>query len=132
MVGEIEMARKDPEKDREYDRKWKKENPEKFREYYKRNKKRILEKQREYQKTRDPKKQKEYKRNWYLQYRQKKNPNYKPKVTFHDYETHHQLAMGSGIRTHREWVECYKLGLMPDGIYIDPAASFSKSYEKRR
>ena len=44
------MSRKDPEKDREYRRQWRKENREK-----------ILE----------------YKRNWWRQNAPKKNPNYK-------------------------------------------------------
>ena len=37
----------------------------------------------------------EYQRN----YRKKKNPNYKPQDSYHDFETHRELAMSSGIKT---------------------------------
>ena len=62
-----------------------------------------------------------YNRKWWRSWKKKKDPNYKPRITFHDYETHRELAMNSGIQSKREWKECYKMGLFPDGIYQDPA-----------
>jgi hypothetical protein len=43
---------------------------------------------------------------------------------YYDYETHHELAMNSGIESSYEWIECYKLGFFPIGIYRDPSLAF--------
>ena len=45
---------------------------------------------------------------------------------FHDFETHRELAITSGINDAREWKECYKLGLFPDGIYSNPDQAFGR------
>ena len=45
---------------------------------------------------------------------------------FHDFETHRELAINSGIQNQREWSECCKMGLMPDGIYADPQQAFGR------
>ena len=88
----------------------------------------YAEKQRERERKRyreDPdyaEKQREYQRN----YRKIKNPNYKPQDSYHDFETHRELAINSGIENSREWHECFKLGLMPDGIYLDPYQAFRR------
>ena len=29
-------------------------------------------------------------------------------MDYHDFETHRQLAINSGIQNQREWIECYK------------------------
>jgi len=39
--------------------------------------------------------------------------------------------MNSGIETSREWFECYKLGLFPDGIYSDPQTIFKNPEDKQ-
>ena len=70
----------------------------------------------------DPEKQKEY----YRQYKQKKNPNYKPHDSYYDFETHRELAMSSGIQSMREWRECFKLGFMPNWIYYSPERAFRR------
>tara|TARA_B100000029_G_scaffold438802_1_gene454991 strand:+ start:319 stop:615 length:297 start_codon:yes stop_codon:yes gene_type:complete len=97
------MAHKDPEKAREYYKEWREKNREKH---------------------------KEYQREWYIKKAKKKDPNYKfPSKgldAYHDYETHHQLAICSGIRTEREWTECFQRGFMPDGIYSDPSRAFRR------
>ena len=67
-------------------------------------------------------KAREYQRN----YRKIKNPNIKRHDSYHDFETHHQLAINSGIQSQREWRECYIRGFMPNGIYIDPERSFRR------
>ena len=90
------MPRKDLEKNREYQREWRKKNPDYSSKFHK------------------------------LLYR-KKHPNVKHYDSYHDYETHHQLAMSSGIRTQKEWFECFKQGLMPDGIYTDPSRVFRRN-----
>ncbi len=87
----------------EYMRQWRKKNSEKAREYM---------------------------RQWYLKKEKKKDPNYKPQITYHDYETHHQLAIYSGVRAEREWRECHQRGFMPDGIYRDPSRSFGRHNPK--
>ncbi len=77
----------------------------------------------------DPVKKKEYLGQW-----RKKNPNYyrerwrnkNPMQTYHDFETHHQLAINSGIETVLEWVMCHKMGLFPDGIYANPNQAFGR------
>ena len=92
------MPCKDLEKNREYQREWRKKNPDYA---YERNIKRKL------------------------LYR-KKHPNVKHYDSYHDYETHHQLAMSSGIRTQKEWFECFQQGLMPDGIYQNPNKVFRR------
>ena len=89
------MPRKDPEKNRENQRKWRERNPEKNREY-----------QRNYRKI--------------------KNPNIKPHDSYYDFETHRELAMNSGIENMREWFECSKRGLLPDGIYSHPENIFRR------
>ncbi len=98
------MPYKDPEKRREYDRQWKKNNPEKFRQYLDRHatKRKLL-------------------------YR-KKHPQVRKYAydSYHDFETHHELAMSSGIQSQNEWLECFKLGLMPDGIYQSPYRAFRR------
>ena len=102
------------EERKEYVRKWRKKNPNYQIEYKKKN----------------PEKHKEYQRKWYIKKAKKKDPNYKPSKglnAFHDYETHHQLAMSSGIRSEREWTECFQRGFMPDGIYSYPAKAFKRS-----
>ena len=73
----------------------------------------------------------EYMRQW-----KKEHPNYDreryikknpiPMHTYHDFETHRELAMSSGIRTHREWRECCKMGLIPNGIYSSPDRVFRR------
>ena len=72
-----------------------------------------------------------YNRKWWRSWKKKKDPNYKPRITFHDYETHRELAMASGIKTQPEWVECYKLGFMPDGIYFSPDREFRENKDKK-
>ena len=91
------MPHKDPEKRKEYDRQWHKEN-------------------------KDPEKRREYQRN----YRKIKNPNIKRHDSYLDFETHHQLAMSSGIQSQREWYECHRMRLLPDGIYQNPNKAFGR------
>ena len=82
----------------------------------------------------DPEKYMEYHREWrkknpnYMkEWRKKKDPDYEPrKDSYHDFETHRELAINSGIENSREWHECFKLGLMPDGIYLDPYQAFRR------
>ena len=105
------MPRKDPEKQREYHREWRKKNPNYDRERWENgetNPERTRVKSREY-------------------YREK-HPNCKHRygVFHHDFETHHQLAINSGIETVLEWVMCHKMGLFPDGIYVNPADAFKR------
>ena len=45
---------------------------------------------------------------------------------FHDYDTHKQLAMNSGINSAVEWHECHKMRLFPDGIYSNPNKAFRR------
>ena len=81
----------------------------------------------------DPEKQREYNRDnkerrnkisleWY----RKKHPNAKHYDSYCDFETHRELAIHSGIQSKQEWRECFKLGLMPDGIYADPERVFRR------
>ncbi len=85
----------------------------------------------------DPEKHREQQRQWrkknpnYMtEWKKKKNPNYKSRRdrrdAHYDFETHHQLAINSGIRTEREWYECHKIGLFPDGIYQNPNTAFRR------
>ena len=93
----------------------------------------YAEKSREYQRNRyreDPdfaEKSREYQRN----YRKIKNPNIKRRDSYHDFETHRELAMSSGIQSYNEWRECFKLGLMPDGIYSSPDREFRRNGRNR-
>ena len=96
----IEMTDKDPEKRREYHREWRKKNKEKNREY-----------------------RRDYFRNRYI----KKHPNVKRRFSgYYDFETHRELAMSSGVENMREWIECSKLGLLPDGIHSHPEKAFRR------
>ena len=81
-----------------------------------------MEYQRQYHKDNKEKRNKMRAENY-----RKKHPNYKPRITHYDFETHRELAMNSGIRTSFEWHECHELGLMPDGIYHAPDKTFSRS-----
>ena len=84
-------------------------DPEKRREYYQNNK----EQKREYQRN----------------YRKINNPNvrrYNNLYHYYDFETHRELAMSSGIQSQREWIECHKMGLVPDGIYRNPYQAFRR------
>ena len=90
------MARKDSEKRREYHREWRKKNKEYRIDYF---------------------------RNRYI----KKHPNVKRRFSgYYDFETHRELAMSSGIQSQREWVECSKLRLLPDGIHSHPEKAFRR------
>ncbi len=104
------MPLKDQEKRKEFARKYAKRYMAKLS---KENREKILE----------------YKRNWWRQNAPKKNPNYKPQVTYYDFETHRELAINSGIQNEREWYECFKRGFMPDGIYGSPDKSFRSDYK---
>ncbi len=92
----------------------------------------YAEKQREHQRSRYredldyAEKQREYQRN----YRKIKNPNIKPRDSYCDFETHREFAMNSGIQSYNEWRECFKLGLMPDGIYSSPDREFRRNGRK--
>ena len=70
----------------------------------------------------DPVKRKEY-QDEYNRKRRKRLP----RPPFHDFETHRELAINSGIRTQREWTECSERGFLPDGIYSYPAKIFKRS-----
>ena len=48
------------------------------------------------------------------------------KVKFHDYTTHKELAINSGIKDKKEWQECHSLGFMPDGIFTSPDQAFGR------
>ncbi len=61
-------------------------------------------------------------REWYG----KKHPNVKRHDSYYDFETHRELAMNSGIENMREWLECSKRGLLPDGIYSHPENIFRR------
>ncbi len=76
----------------------------------------------------DPEKQREEWHKYYLKKCKKKDPNYKPRITgrYYYFEAHHQLAMSSGIESAWEWRECFKLGLMPDGMYSNPDNAFRR------
>ena len=67
----------------------------------------------------------EYQREWALKKAKEKNPNAKHH-SFYDFETHRELAINSGIQSQREWFECFKLELMPDGIYQNPNKVFRR------
>ena len=72
----------------------------------------------------DPEKKKEYDiKRWRDRHRRKlsQTPN-----EFHDYDTHKQLAMNSGINSAVEWHECHKMRLFPDGIYSNPNKAFRR------
>ena len=76
----------------------------------------------------DPEKQREYECKRRLLYR-KTHPQvrkYYAQDSYHDFETHRELAINSGIRTEREWYECHKIGLFPDGIYQNPNTAFRR------
>ena len=123
------MPLKDLEKRREYDRQWKRKNvdPEKRREYYRQWIKNNLEYDRKYSKEyrkKNDKKIKEKQKQWY----KNKHPNCKSHNSYYDYETHRELAINSGINEVREWHECFKMGLVPDGIYRCPDQKFKKKY----
>ena len=106
------MGYNDPEKQSEYHREWREKNKE-----------RNSDRHREWRE-----KHMEYQRAKSREYYREKHPNCKHRygVVNHDFETHHQLAINSGIETALEWRECVKLGLMPDGIYQNPADAFKR------
>ena len=54
------------------------------------------------------------------------HPNTRSHDSYYDFETHHQLAIHSGIQSNQEWLECHKMGLFPDGIYANPAEAFKR------
>ena len=71
----------------------------------------------------DLEKSREYQRKWYI----KKHPNVKRRFSgYYDFETHRELAMSSGVENMREWIECSKLGLLPDGIHSHPEKAFGR------
>ena len=51
---------------------------------------------------------------------------------FYDLDTHIQLMRQSGIRSRVEWVEIWKKGWMPDGIYRNPDNAFREVPYKRK
>ena len=105
------MGYNDPEKQSEYHREWREKNKE-----------RNSDRHREWRE-----KHMEYQRAKSREYYREKHPNCKHRYgAYHDFETHHQLAINSGIETALEWRECVKLGLMPDGIYQNPADAFKR------
>ncbi len=85
-------------------------DPEKQKEYYQNNKEQKREYQRNYRKINNLNVRR-YNHNLYHYY---------------DFETHRQLAMGSGIETALEWKMCHKMGLIPDGIYRNPDQAFGR------
>ena len=95
------MPRKDQKDRMEYHREWRNKNPNYMKEWRKKNPNAGWERYR------------------------KENPNAKRR-SFYDFETHHQLAINSGIDTAFEWVMCHKMGLFPDGIYANPAETFKR------
>ena len=71
----------------------------------------------------DLEKSREYQRKWYI----KKHPNVKRRFSgYYDFETHRELAMSSGVENMREWIECSKLRLLPDGIHSHPEKAFRR------
>ena len=112
------MPIKDPEKRREYDRQWKKKNidPEKRREHDRQWRKKNPEKY----------KQKLERHHLYYGKTRTSKREYYPHNSYHDFETHRELAINCGIQNQREWFECFKLGLMPDGIYQNPNKAFGR------
>ena len=74
----------------------------------------------------DPEKQRERSRLMMKEKYRKEHPNVKHYDSYHDFETHRELAMNSGIENMREWRECCKIGLMPDGIYCNPHKKFRR------
>lgn len=88
------------------------------KKYYQKNRERILERQKKYNKTNGKSKF----RKWY----RKEHPNVKHYDSYCDFETHHKLAINSGIESSHEWAECHKMGLMPDMIYADPSRAFRR------
>ena len=65
-------------------------------------------------------------KNYFKECYRKKHPNVKRRDAYYDFETHRELAMNSGINGSREWHECYKMGLFPDGIYHSPDDVFKR------
>ena len=45
---------------------------------------------------------------------------------FYNFQTHKELAVHSGIMNAKEWNECHKMGLMPEGIYSSPPRKFRR------
>ena len=75
----------------------------------------------------DPVKSREYQKRIYAKERYiKEHPNVKRHDSYHDFETHRELAMNSGIESMREWAECSRRGLLPDGIYSHPEDVFRR------
>ena len=72
------------------------------------------------------KKAREYQKERYI----KEHPNAKRRDSYCDFETHREFAMNSGIQSYNEWRECFKLGLMPDGIYSSPDREFRRNGRK--
>ena len=109
------------------------------REYYQKNKEKNKEQQREY-KREYREKNKEKLREHIREYREKNKEKIREhnqkrlgrkikRRVFYDLETHRQLAMNSGIETVREWIEVYKMGMMPDGIVCRLSEFFKKPEE---
>ena len=88
------MPYKDQEKNREYQRQWRKNNPEKRKEQ---------------------------------QRQERKQKGMRAHGSYYDFKTHLELASNSGIQNKREWFECIRLGLMPDGIFHNPDQAFRVS-----
>ena len=119
------------EKRREYNREYYQKNKEKIREHNQKNKEKNKEKQREYDRKNKEKKReyKEKNKEKIREYKEKRLGRKIKRRVFYDLETHRQLAMNSGIETTVEWLEVYKMGMMPDGIVSQPSESFKKPEE---
>ena len=100
------MPRKDQKDRMEYHREWRNKNPNYMKEWRKKNPNAGWERYR------------------------KENPNAKRRDSYYDFETHREFAMSSGIQSYDEWRECFKLGLMPDGIYSSPDREFRRNGRK--
>ena len=130
------MSRKDPEKDREYQREYRLANRDEInrkKREYTREYMRKIRKERERWRKKNPekymeylKKNREYKREWAFKKAKEKNPNAKHRGFYHDFETHHELAINSGIQSQRDWYECHQRGFFPDGIYSQPNQAFRR------
>ncbi len=121
------MPIKDPEKRREYQRQYRKEHPnyqidvlKKMKKNPERYKQHCL-KGRQYHSDNRERRNKTRLESYY-----KTHPNSKPRITHYDFETHRELAINSGIQQQREWYECHKMGLMPDGIYRNLHEAFRR------
>ena len=59
------------------------------------------------------------------------HPNTRSRDSYHDFETHRELAVNSGIQSQPEWVECHQRGFFPDGIYRNPDKTFNPKYSSK-